>query len=119
MNATEPAVLLVVGDLADWVGSSDAGLTAENIYFARLKEVTQEKLASVKPDIVVSRLFSKSFDALDIARQLRDLDYQGRYLAVTVPLPDQKVIVQEVNRIAPGLAFELLQLADPRDLSQI
>lgn len=66
-----------------------------------------------RPDLLLSRLFWSTGDALETARLLSALEYRGRYRAVVPPLPRPDIVRDEVRRIAPGLDFDLLPLIDP------
>ena len=62
------------------------------------------------PNLVLSRLVTPEFDALDLARLLAQHGYRGRYLALVDRLPDAKLIRREVAAQSPGINFDVVIL---------
>ncbi|MDA0187851.1 MAG: hypothetical protein O3C59_10305 [Proteobacteria bacterium] len=62
------------------------------------------------PILVLSRLVTPEFDALDLARMLSQYGYRGRYLALVDRLPDAKLIRREVAAQSPGINFDVIIL---------
>ena len=62
------------------------------------------------PLLVLSRLVTPEFDALDLARMLAQHGYRGRYLALVDRLPDAKLIRREVAAQSPGINFDVIIL---------
>ena len=71
-------------------------------------------MARIEPDTVVSSLFGRGFDAIDIAKQLYRLGFTGRYRALTGNLPNPDMIRREVAQVAPGLDFDVLNFLAPK-----
>ena len=79
------------------------------IDFANLTEDLSEK---THPDLVLSPLMGDDFDVVDIARQLHDLAFHGRYRAISENIPNADLVRDEVQFHAPGLDFDLLILSN-------
>ena len=62
------------------------------------------------PVLVLSRLVTPEFDALDLARMLSQSGYRGRYLALVDRLPDANLIRKEVAAQSPGINFDVVIL---------
>lgn len=99
--------MLVVGDLRRWERLGRDMPDMKGLRFVGFAEVTAEILAKTQPDIVLSALVGDGFDALDLARRLSDLNYGGRYRAVTLELPNPHLVTSEVRACAPGLDFDI------------
>ena len=83
---------------------------------AVIRSVTLHQLADTTlvgpaaPILVLSRLVTPEFDALDLARMLLQYGYLGRYLALVDRLPDAKLIRREVAAQSPGINFDVIIL---------
>jgi hypothetical protein len=60
--------------------------------------------------LVLSRLVTPEFDALDLARMLAQYGYRGRYLALVDRLPDARLVRREVAAQSPGINFDVIIL---------
>ena len=78
-----------------------------------LPEITLDLMARLMPQIVLSPLVWDDYDILDAAAHLHGLGFLGEYRVVCPSLPDPKLILTEVETIAPGLDFGMLQEARP------
>ena len=79
---------------------------------APFEALDAELLSRTHPDCVVTPLFTTAFDVLDVAEKLVELGYAGRFLAVSQPLPNPRLIKSEVRAIGPNLTFDILQLPE-------
>lgn len=68
------------------------------------------------PDLLVSPLIGDGFDAVELARNLVQWGFAGRYIAVAERLPDGGLIRREVQKAAPRLDFTLILLDGPNRL---
>lgn len=107
-KATHARMILVIGTLREAVKAGRGALQDEGVRFVSFRDLTRDLLADTKPEMVLSALMGEGFDALDLARVLSDLGFQGLYRALTPPLPDPKSVRDEILGAAPGLDFDLL-----------
>lgn len=59
--------------------------------------------------VVLSPIFARAFDAVDLAEQLHRHGYAGRYIAAAPSLPDHSVVAREVAMVAPNLSFDIVE----------
>ncbi|MEM6634947.1 MAG: hypothetical protein AAF667_03550 [Pseudomonadota bacterium] len=59
-------------------------------------------------DVVLSPLFGQSFDILDVAHILEQVDFSGRLRGLSPPLPKPQLIRDEVAARFPELDFDIL-----------
>lgn len=76
--------------------------------FEALSAAVVERL---NPDIVLSHLLSKSYDVIEVARRLHEVNFNGTYIAIWRRIPNPEVIRNEVRQVAPRLSFELLEIS--------
>ncbi|WP_341366074.1 hypothetical protein [Yoonia sp. BS5-3] len=102
------AKTLVVGDLARWEAEGRMSTPPTDFEFVEIKSLTAEVVDQVDPDIILSPLVADDFDAVDVAAKLRDLQFDGKYRAISDVLPDADLIRKEIRAFAPQLDFDLL-----------
>lgn len=102
--------VLVVGDIARWKTLGRLHDDLADYAYVDLDDLHDGKIQEIAPDLVLSPLMSKGFDAIDVAERLRAADFAGRYCAVANDVPNADIIRREVKSIAPQLAFDLLIL---------
>lgn len=113
-------VMLVVGRIgglihnADLLGPRLVGVARPDLHFCEYDELGQQVLDDIRPAVVVSLLLGPEFDAVDVARRLHELGYNGSYRALTSGLPNGDIVKREVAAEAPGLDFQLLNIERPR-----
>ena len=114
-----PLTILFVGDLTGWQTLGKSLPNVQHGHFCDYEELTQAYLWRISPDIVLSPLFGPTFDAVSLGQLLMDLGFDGVYRAVTQPVPNPRLIVNEVLNQAAGLDFDLffLDLVDFQVLS--
>ena len=105
--------MLVIGQKSEW---ADPGIAAEvaDYHYVDFSDLDHVLMARIEPDTVVSSLFGRGFDAIDIAKQLHQLEFTGRYRALTGNLPNPDMIRREVAQVAPGLDFDVLNFLAPK-----
>ena len=101
---------LIVGDLPRWEAEGRDVSSFGAFHFVALGELTAELLRECDPAIILSPLVADEFDALDVAKTLADLEFKGRYRALSPTSADGEVIRSEVAAIAPTLDFDVLDL---------
>lgn len=106
-ETSQASKVLAVGDIQSWV-RMNRSVTEGPVRFAGFHEVTAEALNHLSPALVVSPLFSRRFDCLDLAVTLHEIGYRGAYRVYAGDLPDPGIVVEEVRSITPGLDFDIL-----------
>lgn len=102
--------MLILGDLDRWRARGHTPPKITGFHFAGIAELNAALLARLRPDVILSGLVQETFDVLDVAANLRALNFPGRYRAVSDALPNPGLIVLEVRKIAPKLDFAILSL---------
>jgi hypothetical protein len=65
-----------------------------------------------RPSAILSVLIGNGFDAVDIAGALHRSGYKGQYRALASNIPSSHLIKREVAQVAPGLDFDILDVAE-------
>lgn len=99
---------LVVGDLARWEAEGRMTPPLDDFQFVEIKSLTAEVVQDMEPEIILSPLVADDFDAVDVAAKLIELQYNGKYRAISDDLPDADLIRSEIRSFAPQLDFDLL-----------
>ncbi|WP_444465155.1 hypothetical protein [Rhodobacter capsulatus] len=86
------------------------GVQGASITIARMPMIDAEMLARIRPDVVLSPLFSPGHDILDLARLLDRLGYQGPLRAYAPPLPNTAIVCAEVRQIWGPRDFDILEV---------
>ena len=110
LNGTsETDRLLVVGDIESWreVDKSLNRSVRELCDFVDVPARLQQPLA---PEVVLSPLFARGFDAMDLAEVLNDLAFAGEYRVFARALPRPQMILREVKERWPDLDFDLVMV---------
>ena len=112
-RTAQRSVMLVIGQKSEW---ADPGIAAKvaDYHYVDFSDLDHVLMARIQPDTVVSSLFGRGFDAIDIAKQLHQLEFTGRYRALTGNLPNPDMIRREVAQVAPGLDFDVLNFFAPK-----
>ena len=111
LKNNEPVVrALVIGDLPRWQAEGRDIAGSDELSFVSLPELTKNVLDDKSPGIILSPLVADSFDALDVAARLAELDFQGKYRVLSGPAADTSMIKAEVQAIAPNLDFDILSI---------
>ena len=112
-STAQRSVMLVIGQKSEW---ADPGIAAEvaDYHYVDFSDLDRVLMARIQPDTVVSSLFGRGFDAIDIAKKLHQLEFTGRYRALTGNLPNPDMIRREVAQVAPGLDFDVLNFLAPK-----
>lgn len=101
------ARVLAVGNIAPQAVVAQGG---EGLILAAFADVSAQTLAIWQPDVVISPLVDRDFDCTDLARQLVDAGFKGRYRVAAHALPDPALIRREIASNFPGLDFDILPL---------
>lgn len=103
----------MVGDQSRWNEENEVLPQIDGFRFVDPEDLTAETLELFPAKIVLSTLFARDHDVIEIAKRLSDLSFEGRYRVIADALPRPELILREVASVAPGLDFEILNL--PRD----
>jgi len=107
---TTATVVLVVGHIPDRTSLP----RIPGFHFRPFQEINRQLLVQLQPDVVLSALIGRNFDAVELARVLADSGFDGRYRAVTERIPNRRSVVSEVRATAPEVDFDLFVLEDLR-----
>lgn len=107
---TGGTAILVVGNLASWQKAGRAVPVLHGFHFSAFADVTGALLQRLAPDLVLSALMGDDYDVIELARKLAQLDFPGRYRALTSGLPNPQVVLNEVRAAAPQIDFDLYDL---------
>jgi hypothetical protein len=107
VQATDTRVLFIVhrpGSTPPFAQSYGPGIEAVDF-----EGVTAPLLARLKPQFVVSALFTPGFDILDLAQCLQSCGFQGAYRAINDgALPKPALVLREVRASCPGLDVDIV-----------
>lgn len=103
-------VMLVVGQVHD--RTTLPPITG--FHFRPFRVIDRKFLTILQPDVVLSALIARDFDAIDLARRLAEAGFTGRYRAVTASLPNRGAVVAEVRASVPNIDFDLFVMDDVR-----
>lgn len=104
--------MLVVGSRAAWLAQKGRPEAMPGFFFCDYGDLALFMGDGPVVDMVLSPLMAAGFDALDVAIQLADFGFAGRYRAVVDDLPDPALVRREVRRAAPRLDFDVLVAMD-------
>ncbi len=77
-----------------------------------LAEITAEEVTGAgAPDLVVSPLLARGFDATDLLTTLREAEFKGRFLVLAPRMPDIPLIRAEMLVQAPGVNVDIIALS--------
>jgi hypothetical protein len=103
-------IIFVIGDLDRWLSNGRELPHVAGFTFIDVASLTADLLATSPPDIILSPLVARDYDAVEIARILGQLKFAGRYRVVTDGLPDPDLIMREVSNVAPDLDFAVVNM---------
>jgi hypothetical protein len=98
----------VVGlECADLLGTSGP-LAATGIVHVRSGRLTAGFVATVRPACVILPLFAMGFDAMSEIEALHAMGYTGRIAVLAPPLPNPRLVEQELRALGPGARLVLI-----------
>lgn len=110
LETTKSPVTLVIGDKIRWKNDNRDLPQITGLHFVGPEDITPELISRVAPEIVLSPLVVRDIDAIEIARKLSAVGFEGRYRVLSSDLPRPETIEAEVNEAAPRIDFGLLNL---------
>ncbi len=103
--------VLCVGTSVDLQSCTARTMPAATVTCAPFANLA-EALSEDTPDMVVSHLVSGAFDCHDLAERLVQLEFTGKYRAISGDLPQPDLVRREICTSYPGLNFDLLLPCD-------
>ncbi len=100
-------VTLLVGETDDWGRQLPLAAT---LHYASLPDLNDDLLRRARPELVLSPLMMRCFDACDVLKRLADLGFRGRYRAISRTLPRPEVVRTELIACASGIDCDVIQL---------
>ena len=101
-------MILAVGSALDWhIFGRDLPSNSQ-ISFAEFRDVNRELLCALAPDIIISPLFAKCFDCLDLAVKLESAKFAGLFQVLSPSVPKPKLIMNEIKSCCPTLRVTLI-----------
>ena len=102
------ATTLVLGDVERWRSVGKRVPAVDGTVFAAHEQISTEFMALTQASLVLSPLFMRGADAVDIAIRLIDSGFAGCYRAISMSMPNPGMVRDEVRAVAPELDFDLI-----------
>jgi hypothetical protein len=83
---------------------------AAEVIITKGGDLTGDLLQDVRPDVVMVPLFGKGMDVFDLTAKLIELGYRGRIRAFSPPVPNARLICEEVGGRFPKLDFGIIEV---------
>ena len=103
---------LVIGVVTDWVNAGKTLPEDPTLRYIEVEEISKDLLERFEPEVVLSPLVGKGFDAIDVAVRLTSCGYTGRLRATSPDLPNPNLVAKEIRSICPEIDFDLLILSE-------
>lgn len=111
--------ILVVGYVEQFLNAEPRLPHCSDTIYCVITDLTPAFLELHQPSIILSPLVTSQYDVLELAVLLDDLDYSGRFRALTPILPDPEIIVDEVRFECPALDFDLIYVEQAKKLRSV
>lgn len=82
------------------------------VVHARMAHLTRALLNRLRPDMILTPLFARDGDILDLARLLKRAGYRGQLIVQSQPLPSTDLVLGELRDLFPELALTFIQTTD-------
>lgn len=119
---TEPNTylsLLVVGDIKHWLGPDSKLPQFKDTIFCIYKDLSLDLLNRHQPDVILSPLVTSQYDVMELAIKLDQMNFAGRFRAITAPLPAPEIILSEIRFECPALDFDLIVVQPDQNLRSV
>jgi hypothetical protein len=93
-------------------GLDDTDPKIDGFVFVDFESLDDCLAARPRPSTILSVLIGNGFEAVDIAGELHRSGSQSQYRAFASAIPAPNLIKREVAQVAPGLDFEIIEVAD-------
>lgn len=97
--------VLAVGNM---VGRDPNLQTVPGAHFVDFEGLTEDVIAGVEPDVVLSPLVTAQFDCVELGYRLVAAGFSGRYRVFADSLPRPDLVKREMKLSFPGLDFDLV-----------
>ena len=108
--------ILILGDLPRWQAEGRDTSPTSGFHFAAPDSIDQKLLAELNPALILSPLSGDSFDVIDVAENLQQMAFTGRYRAIVAGPSNAPqatdVIRADVAQAAPDVDFDVLVIPD-------
>ncbi len=108
LDVSTKTVILAVGDTMQGDPKALKFPEFEKICYVGFLDVTSETLDRINPALILSPLLCNSFDCLELALRLQQLEYGGKYRVVAPKLTNPNMVKTEIRNQTPGLDFEII-----------
>lgn len=106
---TDLTLLVLAGSAAGEL-SADEWTELDGAVAIEYAQLSVEALEELNPNVVMTALVSPGFDCTDVARVLQDAEFSGELRVMSGPLPDPKVVSNELRRNFPTLDIDIWTL---------
>lgn len=117
--AKDSLSIIFIGNTDGWMDSDTVLPKMANTKTCSIQDLTHAFFAEYRPDIVLSPLVTSQFDVLELAIKLDQLNFEGRFRAITAPLPAPEIILSEIRFECPALDFDLIVLQPGQNLRTV
>lgn len=111
--------ILVVGNIEHFLANKRDLPEIADTVFCGINDLSAEFIAKYQPDVILSPLVTSKYDVIELAIKLEQLNYEGRFRAITAPLPNPDIIVSEIRFECPALDFDLIVLQPDQSLRAV
>ena len=111
--------LLVVGNIENWLGPDRELPQFKDTIFCAYKDLSLEILNKHQPSVILSPLVTSQYDVLELAVKLDQMNFSGRFRAITAPLPAPEIIMAEIRFECPALDFDLIVMQPDQNLHSV
>jgi hypothetical protein len=95
-----------------WLDRARLFSPEHRVLYVDFHELTPEMIVAIAPNLVVSPLVAISFDCIDLAVLLQEAGFNGRYRALSRPIPNPRLVRREINDLCPDVDFDLMLLEE-------
>jgi len=115
-HADNNVTILVVGNIEQLLAAKPEMALLSDTVFCNIDDLTPAFLKNHQPHIILSPLVTAQFDVIDLAVLLGQLNFDGRFRALTTALPDPDIVLNEVRLECPRLDFDLIIVRPDRKI---
>lgn len=119
IKASANLSIVVIGNIDHLLACEHELPKISNTIFCSIHDLTADFLNTHQPDVILSPLMTSQFDVLELAIKLDQLNFEGRFRAITSPLPDPYMVLSEIRFECPALDFDLIVLPPGQNLRSV
>lgn len=87
--------------------------------YCRFQTLSSDLIRRVAPDCILSPLYCPRFDIVDLVQELNACRYTGALVAVSPPLPDASIVLDELKDLTQRMQMNLLELTEGRGVRRL